>query len=405
MKEYNSKKRVGLELERLRKRVAELEQLEKMRFSFAARDQREHSLLFAVFDGLPAFIYLQASDYSIRFANRAFRDRFGDPETRRCYEVISGLNEPCPKCPTFRVFDTCDPQTWEWQPCSAQTFKIYDYPFFDMDGTSLVLELGVNISEAKNLENARNELFANVSHELRTPLMKIQGYVEALRDGFFTDPSNYRRQLDIICTNTRRMDRLIGDLLELAKLNASQSFCFQTLSLREILLDYFSELEAYLKKKQRRLTYSLPEIELNVKIDPDRFIQVLDNLVDNSLKHTPIHGFIHIGVAVVTDGLQFSISDNGPGISPEDILHIFSKFYRGNQRMRNGVPEGSGLGLSIAQSIVVAHGGRIWAEPDQSAEARISFILPLLSGDLASKSNTHLPHGEIIESATKNQIF
>jgi len=399
LKKYKCKKSVGPEVEHLRQRVAGLERLEKKRAAVAGRDHRERSLLYAVFDGLPAFIYLQAKDYSIRFANRAFRDRFGDPGTRRCYEVISGLDTPCPQCPTFRVFDTCEPQTWEWQPGSAQTFQIYDYPFFEMDGTSLVLELGIDISETKNLEKARNELFANVSHELRTPLMKIQGYVESLRDGFYTDAADCRKQLDIISANTRRMDRLIGDLLELAKLNAYQSFRFQVLSLQELLPDYFTELEIYLRKKQLRLAYSLPTGELTVKVDPGRFIQVLDNLVDNSVKHTPPEGVIQIAVVVEPDCLRFSVSDTGPGIAAEDAPHVFSKFYRGNQKERQGVPEGLGLGLSIAQSIVVAHGGRIQVETSQAAGARISFILPKLSEELTAEGIAHLPHGGFIEPA------
>ncbi|MHC1759502.1 MAG: ATP-binding protein [Negativicutes bacterium] len=397
MRKYKYKKTAGPELEHLRRRVAELERLEKKRAAVAGRDHRERSLLYSVFEGLPAFIYLQAKDYSIRFANRAFRDRFGDPGTKCCHEVISGLDQPCPQCPTFRVFDTCEPQTWEWQPSRIQTFQIYDYPFFDLDGTPLVLELGIDISEAKNLENARTELFANVSHELRTPLMKIQGYVESLRDGFYADTADSRKQLDIISANVCRMDRLIGDLLDLAKLNACQSFQFQILPLRELLSDYFAELKLYLRKKQRRLTYSLPEIELNAKIDPGRFIQVLDNLIDNSLKHTPTMGRIHVAIDEVAEGVRFCVRDDGPGIASEDLPYVFSKFYRGNQKERKGIPEGLGLGLSIAQSIVAAHGGRIWVEEDQSNGDRISFILPLLPGERVPESINRLQHGETLE--------
>lgn len=397
MKRHNRNKTSAAEWKRLCKRVDELEQLERRHSSHAATNQGEQSLLFAVFDSLPAFIYLQAKDYSIRFANRAFRDRFGEPGTRRCYNVISGLDRPCPKCPTFRVFETRQPQTWEWQPNRVQTFQIYDYPFFDTDGTALVLELGVDISAAKNLENARNQLFANVSHELRTPLMKIQGYVEALRDGFYTDPADFRKQLDIIHNNTQRVNRLIDDLLDLAKLNAYQSFQFKVLPINEVLLDYIAELEPYLRNKQRHLTYSLPESSLKVKIDPERFIQVMDNLIDNSVKHTLSHGLIHIEVMIVANGIQFSISDNGPGIAREDIPHIFSKFYRGHRKIGDDMPEGLGLGLSIVHSIVEAHGGRIQVESEQSVGARISFVLPLPSGEVMPKGTVHLLHGEVME--------
>lgn len=395
MRKCKYKKKAHPEMDRLRQRLAELERLEKKRAAAAGREQRERSLLYAVFDGLPAFIYLQARDYSIRFANRAFRERFGDPGGRRCYEAISGLTEPCPLCPTFKVFDSCESQTWEWQPIPGQTFQIYDYPFFDMDGTPLVLELGIDISEAKNLEQIRNELFANISHELRTPLMKIQGYVEALHDGLFTDPADCARQLEIIGRNTRRMNRLISDLLELAKLNAHQSFQFQNLYLSEILPDYLIEQELYVQKKERRLRYTLPDVDLQLRIDPGRFIQVLDNLIDNSLKHTPIGGEIRVDAAAGERELRLVVGDTGPGIAAADAPWVFGKFYRGNCQEQVGRSEGLGLGLAIAQSIVEAHEGRIWVESDQQNGGRIGFSLPSEDSGAITERVPHFPSNGI----------
>lgn len=118
----------------------------------------ERQRLYSLLEGLPAFVYLQAEDHSVRFANRYFRKHFGDPEGKRCYEVLLGAKEPCKPCPTFRVFETKKPQIWEWsQSPDGRIYEINDYPFSDVDGSPLVLELGINITERKRVERALAE--------------------------------------------------------------------------------------------------------------------------------------------------------------------------------------------------------------------------------------------------------
>jgi PAS domain S-box-containing protein len=120
-----------------------------------ARDgiKEESQRLFSLLEGLPAFVYLQARDHSIRFVNQNFRKIFGDPQNRPCYEVIQCRDKPCQDCPTFKVFDTLQPQQWEWTNKTGNTYQIYDYPFRDIDGTPLVLEMGIDITERKRTEN------------------------------------------------------------------------------------------------------------------------------------------------------------------------------------------------------------------------------------------------------------
>ncbi|BAI60126.1 putative histidine kinase [Methanocella paludicola SANAE] len=127
----------------------------------------ERKLLFDVLENLPAFIYLQARDHSIRFANQTFRKIFGEPENRPCYELIQRSDAPCPDCPTFRVFDTLLPQQWEWTDKMGNIYQIYDYPFTDVDGTPLVLEMGIDITERKRAEEARRESEANLAKAQR----------------------------------------------------------------------------------------------------------------------------------------------------------------------------------------------------------------------------------------------
>jgi len=125
-----------------RKKAEELLEYERKRF-------------FAILDELPAFVYLQSPDYSVRYANKYFRTIFGDPEGKPCYETLRGAKEPCKPCLTFKCFDTKEPQEWEWtQPETGRTYQIYDYPFKDVDDSSLVLELGIAITERKKFEDA-----------------------------------------------------------------------------------------------------------------------------------------------------------------------------------------------------------------------------------------------------------
>ena len=116
--------------------------------------QGERKRLFALFNGLPAYVYLQGPDHSIRFANRSFRERFGEPEGRACYQVITGRDKPCKSCRPFSVFETGRPIEWEWVRGDGRAYQIFDYPFSDIDGSPLVLELGIDVTERKHTEEA-----------------------------------------------------------------------------------------------------------------------------------------------------------------------------------------------------------------------------------------------------------
>ncbi len=118
--------------------------------ALAAERQRFLSLL----ENLPAFIYLQDKDYSVRFANRKFRERFGEPNGKPCYTLLRGRADPCPDCPTMQVFDTGELLDWEWHAPDGHIYQIYDYPFADADGSPLVMEMGIDITESKKAEEA-----------------------------------------------------------------------------------------------------------------------------------------------------------------------------------------------------------------------------------------------------------
>ena len=126
------------------------EVIERLRVEEALEAERNR--LFSLLDEIPAYVYLQAPDYSIRFANCHFYERFGIPEGRPCYEIIQKKSQPCEDCPTFGVFETRMPIEWEWASEDGRSYQVYDYPFTDIDDSPLVLELGIDITRRKQVE-------------------------------------------------------------------------------------------------------------------------------------------------------------------------------------------------------------------------------------------------------------
>ncbi|MEB3886800.1 methyl-accepting chemotaxis protein [Lyngbya sp. CCY1209] len=152
--------------------------------------KEERQRLFSILDGIPAFLYLQAPDYSVRFANRQFREQFGEAGDRPCYEVVADRDQPCETCPTFRVFETQQSQNWEWHDeRSGKTHQIYDYPFTDTDGTLLVVEMGIDISDRKQAEENLEKIAAERKAEaesLTEQVLKLLGEIKGAAQGDLT---------------------------------------------------------------------------------------------------------------------------------------------------------------------------------------------------------------------------
>jgi signal transduction histidine kinase/ActR/RegA family two-component response regulator len=141
--------------------------------------ERERQRLFSLLEELPAYVYLQAPDFSIRFANRYFRERFGDSTGEPCFQVLS-TDRDCEDCPTLLVFEDDAPREWEWDRSpDGRTYQIYDYPFTDVDGSPLVLELGIDITERKRAEEARDRLLG----QLQEQAQRVQQIMDTVPEG------------------------------------------------------------------------------------------------------------------------------------------------------------------------------------------------------------------------------
>jgi two-component system, OmpR family, sensor histidine kinase BaeS len=209
-------------------------------------------------------------------------------------------------------------------------------------------------------ENLRKQMTADIAHELRTPLSLILGHAEALDEGVLPPTPE---TMHVIHDEARRLSRLVEDLRTLSLSDAGElPLAVRPMSVQELVE---RTTAAYRAQAQRRdidlhaeITPDLPE----VLADPDRIAQVLGNLLSNALHHTPDGGKITVSAQREKgDAVRLAVQDSGPGIVAEDLERVFERFYR-TDRSRARDEGGSGLGLAIARSLVVAHGGRMWAE-------------------------------------------
>jgi signal transduction histidine kinase len=227
-------------------------------------------------------------------------------------------------------------------------------------------------SELAKLDQMRRDLIANVSHELRTPLSLIRGYSEALKDEVVKDTEQQKQYVDIILDETARLQKLVSDLLDLSQLESgSLSINPHPFSISRCIHEICRRFEAAAAKNQIELTASADD-NIIVYADEGRIEQVLYNLIQNAINHTPPQGHIIVS-AEKHDGKAFiQVSDTGRGISPDDLPHIFDKFYRGEHN-RNG----TGLGLTIARGILTAHGSDIAVKSQPNQSTAFAFYLPL----------------------------
>jgi signal transduction histidine kinase len=228
-------------------------------------------------------------------------------------------------------------------------------------------EMTARLSESEQL--SRNFLMS-VSHELRTPLTAIRGHVAALREGVLDDETARRRSLEVISEEALRLERLVGDVLDLAKLDARRfAVLREEVDMRALCERAYTTFAE--EAKTRGIEYDLELGEGAVLItDGDRVLQIVTNLLANALHWTPEGGRVDLGLARDNGEVTVSVSDTGPGIEPEAEERVFRPFWSGDGG-------GTGLGLTIARELAVALGGRLELDSEPGRGSRFVLVLPL----------------------------
>jgi signal transduction histidine kinase len=237
--------------------------------------------------------------------------------------------------------------------------------------------------EARALDAARRDLVAWASHDLRTPLASLRAMLDALADGVVTDPETVARYVRQSQAEIVRMNALIDDLFELAQMDTgSLTLRCDAGSLSDLISDTLEGFTALAQARGITLRGSVASGVDPVWMASDKISRVLQNLIENALRHTPAGGQIQLRAEVLDGMALVSLEDTGEGIAPDDLPRIFDRFYRGDAaRSRSHAREGfdgggAGLGLAIAKGLIEAHGGRIWAESVPGHGTVMKFTLP-----------------------------
>lgn len=251
----------------------------------------------------------------------------------------------------------------------------------EWSGVLIVLH---DITAVRRLERMRSEFVANVSHELKTPIAAVKGFAETLLAGALDDKETAKSFLKIIFDESDRLNRLIGDILELSKIESKRiPLQFSPVEMKSFVENTLRVMKAEAEKKRIALEMHVAG-DIYIEADEDRLRQIVINLLSNGISYTPEGGRVQVLVEPVAaagnqeyDRVRLTIADTGIGIPKKDLPRIFERFYRVD-KARSRSSGGTGLGLSIVKHLVELHKGSIWVESEVGLGSRFMIELPVI---------------------------
>lgn len=345
----------------------------------------ERQRLYSVMETLPVYVVLLTPDYHISFANKFFRERFGEDHGRTCFNYLFDKKEPCDSCETYKVLKTYSPHHWEWTGPDGRNYDIYDFPFKETDGSIHIMEMGIDITERKRVEsellNAQRELneakrlsdigflAATVAHELRNPLaaIKMAGYNIKKKA---QNPS-LDKHLSNIDTKLAESEQIISNLLFYSRIKMPHHGKINIYNiLNACITEASSQFSKYSIPVETRMA---PIKNMLIEADPvqikEVFLNILNNAFDAFLER---EGVIEVEAKTNEDNeaIEISIRDNGVGIVKEDLDKVFEPFFTNKAK-------GTGLGLSVCRQIMHLHGGSVSIESEKDKGTTVTLTLPV----------------------------
>jgi two-component system phosphate regulon sensor histidine kinase PhoR len=348
-----------------------------------AEQARDHARMEAILAGMIEGVIVVDPHGRLQLANEAARRmlRLDDLPVGRHY--LESIRHPAIAELVAAALSGRAPDALQLSPPrdSSRTIMARATPASGGGAHGAVLVLH-DITDLRRADQIRRDFVANVSHELRTPLTAIRGYVEALLD---TDASGEqgRTFLGIIARHSERMERLVKDLLRLARLDAGQ----ETLDIiscdtRNLVQGVIGDVGPLAESRRQRIEIAVEPDAEALHGDPAKLHDALRNLVANAITYSPEDTTILIDAARAGGSVELSVSDEGPGIPEEDLSRVFERFYRVD-KSRARDPGGTGLGLAIVKHLIELHHGGVRAENRPEGGTRVTITLPLATLPLA----------------------
>jgi signal transduction histidine kinase len=349
----------------------------------------ERQNLYNMLDSLPMAFHLQASDYSVPFANKVFHERFGDPQKRMCYDLMHNRNKPCEVCSTFRVFDKREKVSTVWTDRDNRTYLTVCTPFKDvLKGEDLVMEMALDITEleeakqsaikaqevAEKASKVQSEFLGQVSHEFRTPLNAMMGFAELLkREGV---PDALRKSwLETILKSGDQLLVLVDNVLDYSRLNDSAiQLDMKMVEVAPLIQEVVETFDTLAGENEITLNTQLGDEKLFINVDPVWLKRILSNLISNAIKFNHQGGSAQISLGTVDENVLIVVEDTGLGIPKEDRGKIFEPFFRlpRDVNLRPGV----GMGLSVSKRVVEKMNGTVDLDMELESGTRINLMFP-----------------------------
>ena len=359
--------RIGFQLEKL---VNELEQLQKQ---IAKRESGMQTIFSAMHDAL----LVVDSNRQVILTNQTFRKLFDAPEISVATPLLEIVRDPTLDRLLIDAFRGDGPVRCELTVDDLQ-IELHAVATRNESGEITgALVLFHDITELKKMDQVRRDFVANVSHELRTPLSILRGYIETLLDSPKTPREELTRILGVMERHSKRLDLLAEDLLTLAQLESGNpNLQMGTVDLSSFLPEMVRDWEKKLTSKQLNMSVDVPPDVSPIRVDRTRLQEALYNLLDNAVKYSREQGEIRLSARQRDGEIELTVSDDGIGITKEDLPRIFERFYRADKARGPDKVRGTGLGLAIVKHIAQLHGGRVEAESELDKGTTIRVVLP-----------------------------
>ncbi|QPJ64661.1 MAG: response regulator [Candidatus Nitrohelix vancouverensis] len=357
---------------------------------------KERQKLFSMLDKLPVCFHLQAKDHSVPFSNKMFRDRFGESQKNPCYSLVHGSD-------TLKIIESKTEQSSTWQAMDGRIYLVVCAPFTDVDGSELVMEMAVDITERENAKTelvkakktaeqanqAKSQFLARMSHEFRTPLNSILGFGQLLEmDDEPPKSEEQKENLSRILRAGEQLLELVDGILDLSALDAGEiSLSPHTVNLSEIVDNAISLLRPRALEGEVTLQFdNYFEPPLFAHADASRLRQILTTLIANAVKFTRPGGKVCVGVEMREgDFIRVGVRDTGIGIPEDNRKQMFKAFSRISHF--NDEITGAGINLAVAKQLIEMMGGRIDYESVVGEGSYFYFDIPQSTQGLSADSS------------------